>query len=431
MSEFNTDNKKKYILNCDVCDTRKIVEEHYAQYGTIVINADTVIQSPASKEILSRLPITMNSDQVIEVEDDREIYIETINGPHELTGTTGARKSTLLSVNGPMRIQPGTEEILKNYIAIIVNGPLTYPESLTPCLPKISVNGPTTTYPDGAIILDDKYTPDKYFHIRAKQNAVYYAKKAVLMIDPDVDVKALVQKNVRFLTNVCVIREDYLEEAIALFDEKADLMVVPAGYTAVTEDAELTKAFLNKNGKKIFVYGDLKVTDEGIETIRDAASEYDIVVEGKEKITKRMEGQVEDFPIKAKEIQVVKGKIIKGAPMATCDRNALELNPDGVKYTGIGAIKVAADLTPKEITDFFEFSGVGAIKCSEEQKSAIESVSSGVGSIGGKLNSGDSGFDVLGKDDEGEESMGLLGMMKKGLDLVKNTKLVNADEFVM
>ncbi len=144
-----------------------------------------------------------------------------------------------------------------------------------------------------------------------------------------------------------------------------------------------------------------------------------------------MEGQVEDLPIKAKDILVVKGKIVKGAPMATCDRNAIELNPDGVKYSGIGAVKVAADLTPAEITDFFEFSGVGAIKCSEEQKSAIESVSSGVGSIGGKLNSGDSGFDVLGKDDEGEESMGLLGMMKKGLDLVKNTKLVNADEFVM
>ena len=36
-------NKKNYLLNCDVCDTRKIKEEDYSGYEKMMINADIVV----------------------------------------------------------------------------------------------------------------------------------------------------------------------------------------------------------------------------------------------------------------------------------------------------------------------------------------------------------------------------------------------------
>ena len=52
-------NKKNYLLNCDVCDTRKMKEEDYSGYEKMMINTDLVIVSPSSKSILNRLPLTL------------------------------------------------------------------------------------------------------------------------------------------------------------------------------------------------------------------------------------------------------------------------------------------------------------------------------------------------------------------------------------
>ena len=35
--------KKKFILNCDVCDARKIKEESLSEYEQIIINADLIL----------------------------------------------------------------------------------------------------------------------------------------------------------------------------------------------------------------------------------------------------------------------------------------------------------------------------------------------------------------------------------------------------
>ena len=35
--------KKNYVLNCDICDARKMKEEDYNNYKNMIINADIVI----------------------------------------------------------------------------------------------------------------------------------------------------------------------------------------------------------------------------------------------------------------------------------------------------------------------------------------------------------------------------------------------------
>ena len=161
-------NKKNYLLNCDVCDTRKIKEEDYSGYEKMLINADVVVVGAASKSVLNRLPVTINQDCTIEIPDDMDVDLKTINGSYEITETTAVQEHTLLIVNGSLNIHPGTEETLKKYEKIHVNGSVRCPKSLEGYLTKLSANGSVSTYPDDCVILDDTFIVDKYFPMRAK-----------------------------------------------------------------------------------------------------------------------------------------------------------------------------------------------------------------------------------------------------------------------
>ena len=69
-------NKKSYLLNCNVCDTRKIKEEDYSGYEKMMINANVVVVSASSKSVLNRLPVTINQDSTIEIPDDIDVEIK-------------------------------------------------------------------------------------------------------------------------------------------------------------------------------------------------------------------------------------------------------------------------------------------------------------------------------------------------------------------
>ena len=92
--------KKNYVLNCDICDARKMKEEDYNNYKNMIINADIVIVSTSSKSILNRLPVTINQDYTIEIADDVETELKVINGSYEITDSMVVQEHTLLIVNG-------------------------------------------------------------------------------------------------------------------------------------------------------------------------------------------------------------------------------------------------------------------------------------------------------------------------------------------
>ena len=114
--------KKNYVLNCDICDARKMKEEDYNNYKNMIINADIVIVSTSSKSILNRLPVTINQDYTIEIADDVETELKVINGSYEITDSMVVQEHTLLIVNGALNIHSGTKEILEKYEKIHVNG---------------------------------------------------------------------------------------------------------------------------------------------------------------------------------------------------------------------------------------------------------------------------------------------------------------------
>lgn len=66
-------------------------EEDYAEFEKLTVNTEFLIVSERSKSILNRLPLTLNQENVLELPDDLEVSVQSINGPYEISGTTSLR----------------------------------------------------------------------------------------------------------------------------------------------------------------------------------------------------------------------------------------------------------------------------------------------------------------------------------------------------
>ena len=405
-------NKKNYLLNCDVCDTRKIKEEDYSGYEKMMINADVVVVSASSKSILNRLPVTINQDCTIEIPDDIDVELKTINGSYEISGSTVVQEHTLLIVNGSLNIRPGTEEALKRYEKIHVNGSVRCPKSLESYLSKLSANGSVSIYPDDCDILDNTFILDKYFPIRAKEGKKYYVKNKVVISDKSVDLEKLVQKKVQFITEQLIVPEELVELCVDLFDEKVNFVVIPTGMALHYGDAVLNEQLPEKEGNSIYVYGNLKVPEDvNMEGVANAITK--LVVKGNVVLRKAQEDSFKKLNIEYNQLEFKwEGRIIENKPSARVDKTLLDSSPDKVLVRNAATIKIASDVTPELILDRLMIENCAKVSCNEEQESAIAAIAQNVAKIG---------------ESSGEE---LPGMMDGIKDLL-STKMVNADSYVM
>lgn len=384
--------KKTFIINCDICDARKVNEETLAEYEKIIINGDVLVVDGRSKEIVNRLPIVYNGDQVMELEQDTEFVV--CNGACEISGDVSVPKKTLLVVNGTLTIHPGSERAMENYCQIVANGLVCYPESMAAYMGKIHANGSVECYPDDSIFLDSRFAPNKYFVLRARKGASYYAQEKVLLTDPELDVAGLAEKDVHFLTKTLVVPEEKLENAILLVDEKTDLQVIPAGYAYVQGDTELTEELIYRYGSRLYIDGSLKFMPESAELLPQ--------LEGLE-VTKDIlltEKQLEAFRkirAKYKNIVLTKGKILKDKMNATLDLLMLEDTPEGIQFQNCVSVSVDPEVSRERILSDVEFRNCVKIVCTPEQKSAVEVVSKNVAKIcdGGDEKEGDNGMNLI------------------------------------
>ncbi|MDE6750288.1 MAG: hypothetical protein K2K21_14685 [Lachnospiraceae bacterium] len=423
--------KKKLLLNCDVCDTRKMKEEDYSHYEHIVINADALIVNEKSKSILSRLPVIINSDDTIEVEDDTEIYLKTVNGSYEITGNSSIVEHTILCVNGSLNIHPGTEEILKKYDRIIVNGNVRYPKSLEGFIGKMSVNGSTESYPDDCVILDKEFTIDKYFPLRAKEGGKYYVKRIVIIKDLSVDIAKLAGKGVHFETKRLLVPECKIEDCVPLFDESVEFIVVPDGMKLVYGDSVLNEEFVRNEGSLIFIYGDVEVDSEA--DLNALCNQIEkLIIKGTVSLRAEQEEAFRSINVEFDDIEIIKNnRKMLNLPMAKIDRKLLDDSPDGVKICNVAMLKIESDVSSEMILEKLEILNCAKVICSEEQESAIAAVSTNVAIIG-KANDDE-------EDDSEEGGLnGLLGGLLGdangilgGIKQLKDTKLINADSYVM
>lgn len=407
--------KKNIVINCDLCDTRKMKEEDYADYEKIVINSDIILVDERSKSILNRLPAMLNHDDMIEVSEDMEINVKCINGSGKITGATQVSDNTLLVVNGSIEIEPGTEEQLKKYIKIVVNGSVRYPESLGAYMSKASVNGSARVYPDGYIILSDSFKMDRYFPLKAKQDGRYFAGKRIVVTDRDIDLKMLEEKNVRLRTRELVIHEEKAEEAASLVNEEAQFVVVPEEMELLYDDVKLDEELLRRKGGKLFIYGDMTIEkDTDLAALVNKVTK--IIVKGTIKLREEHKELLSQMDIEYEKLAVEKDtrKFIN-KPGIKLDKRLFDNSPEGIEVKNAARVELAKDVAPEMILDKLSIENCAKVICSEEQESAVAAVAVNVASIG----EGKSGSDAA--------PDGMLHFVKE----LMNAKIVNADTYIM
>ncbi|MBR4290019.1 MAG: hypothetical protein IKT52_05190 [Oscillospiraceae bacterium] len=407
---------KKMVINCANCDARKVTEETLAAYETIAINAAAVLVSPETKELLNRYGVVMNCATVMEL--DADVQISSVNGSAQIKSTDTPTGKRYLTVNGSLTIGPDTQKVLEHYVGIHVNGSVSCPESVSAYLAKMTVNGSTTCYPDDAIVLKRNAVIDRLFALRAK-NSLYWSAKRMIMVDPQLDAAVLEKKGASFSAKEVIIAESKVEAMIGLIDEKADIVIVPDGTAVITDDVELSELTLKKYGTKLYVIGDLKVTEDAAQVL--AQLEYlnvrgDAVVS--ESLKMQLMAALTEISGEVKLLKKPRGRHIEDKMVLKLSKWLIEQEPEGISVSDCMKVTLDEDIPNDLILERLNFSDCLEIKCSPEQEAAVAAVSEDVMSIG------QSGGDNLGI---GDMIKGVLGGAKELL----NTKMVNTSDYVM
>lgn len=406
--------KKKLMINTAVCDLRGATAEKLDQYEAVTVNAATIVTSPAAQALLAGYPVQLNAAEIVELPDGEEVRVTQQNGKFTIGASSAAPKEkTMLTVNGTLTIEPGAEQALAGYLRIVVNGTVCCPESLAGALAGIlSVNGTMTAYPDGAVLLKRTFVMDDTFALRAK-NALYFAERRVVMLDPAIDPQALLDRGVRFKTKDALIAKGLADAAVPLFDDTVNLRILPDGCAFVNDDATLGEPLLRRYGTKLYINGDLTIEKNGEPLL--ARIEY-LVVDGDVKLPAALEQAFYAINAEYDGVRVLRGRQLCDKPMLRIDRALLERNPEGLQIIDCTIVRLAEDIPPELIEERLTFNDCGMIRCTDEQEGAVALVAEDVGMIGK-----DAEADLLGA--------GSVGDMIKGAFGIGDTKCVNAASY--
>lgn len=387
------ENKKALKINCAVCDARNVTEELLSAYEEVKINAAGIITSPAAQALLGRYGAKLNCANTVTLEED--VRFSTVNGPLSITaGQAVPGEKLFLIVNGPMDVESGCENVLKSYVGMVINGPVTCPASIAGLLGAFQINGPVQSYPDGAIVLKRTAVLDRVFHLRARQDALYYAARRVIALSPDVDFGKLAEKNVRFVTRTLLVSESLAEAAVPLFDEKTDIVVLPDGCAYVNDDAELNEALVKRYGGKLYINGSLAVTPDSASVLDQIAY---LQVKGNLRVCRSLKDRVLEMDLAYDALLVVGGLLL-------CDRPSLELTAgllsgaeDGVSILDCANVTISADVTPELLREkLVSVTDCASVSCAtREQMDVVEPLARDVASIS-----------LSGQEDEDEEDGG-------------------------
>lgn len=404
--------KKNLMINCDVCDARNAKEEYLSGYEQIMINTDLLLVSAESRGVLERLPAICNTDNTLEVDDNANLIFQ--NGRMEINSSSAFPADTVFAVNGDLMIYSDTSrQTLEALRAVNVTGSLLCPASLLTCIKELYVTGETKTYPDDCIILPPVFTPDEYFHLRAREGQKYYVEQEVRLTVPGISLAALGDKKVQFISPRFFVPAEKAADALELFDEKASMVVIPRGCAFIDACEELGENLLRKYGNRLFFRGDLTLTAESIPLLSRLEKLY---VSGTLLVPENLAEDFYQFDVECSSVKVVKEekrRILENSPRIILDKNILTASPQGVLVQNCAVLTIDENITPQDILDHVEIVNCARVDCSENQKAAVYQKSSNVPQIGSR--------------EENGEPSGMLGIL---LNLAE-TKMINADKYVL
>lgn len=372
------ENKKNLKVSAAICDVRNITEELLNTYEQVEISASTIITSQDAQTLLGRYGVKLDAATTMSLEGS--VRFSSVNGSARIfPGQAMAEEKVFLMVNGTLDIEPGSEEILKNYAGIMVNGSLTCPESMTGLLSSVTVNGTTKTYPDGCVRLKASTVLDRFFHLRAKQDALYHAASKIVALAPDICFDKLAEKNVRFITKKLLVSESLAEAAVPLFDDRADIVVLPDGCSYTSGDTELNGALLKRCGGKLYIDGDLTVAP-------DSAPLLDLIsylhVGGDLLVCRSLRDRVLELDVEYGSLYVVGGTLLLSRAKVELDTAMLEGAADGLSMMACARVSIAEDVTPELLREkLVSIIACACVDCTAAQRSVIESLAQDVAKI--------------------------------------------------
>ena len=369
--------EKKLVINCSFCDGRQIREELLADYEQIVLNTGVLAVNTSGKEALEQLPLICNANLVLQT--DEELHVIVQDGFYSLSEKSEIPENSVLVVNGNLLIQAGiTKENLGRLMGVSVNGCVTVPESVVNAIPNLCVNGSKLVYPDECMVLDPVFVPDRFFPVRAREGMQYFAGIQVKLIDPELDVKTLADKGIRFVTQGALIREEDLENALPLFDEKVLIRIQPSGFSYLEGDVELNPELLDQYGTRLFIDGSLIVPMDNGNLLEKLEMLFVTDTVFLPAMWKKVFRKV---PAEYRKLEVVKGRRLKDRPGVTLDNALLDECLQGLTVRDCGSIRIDSDISPERLLQLVEIRDCGSVVCSREQKSAVELISKDIGSI--------------------------------------------------
>lgn len=373
------ENKKNLKINAGVCDVRNVTEEYLSRYDSVKINTAVLITSPEAQAVLGKCAVKVNAGTNLSLTDET-VQFSSINGPMTLSaGQTVPDQKMAVIINGPVTLEPGCEAVLDSCVFLCINGPVTCPESMTARLTSFQINGPIRAYPDGAILLKRSTVLDRVFHLRAKQDALYFAAKQIVALAPDINFGKLAEKNVRFATKRLLVAESLAERAVPLFDERADIEILPDGCAYVDGDAVLDDTLVRRYGGKLFIDGNLTINSGSAAALDQVNC---LRVGGDLLVSKSMRDRVLGMDIVYNELCVVGGVLICDRPSAEISAAMLEDAEDGVSVMDCAHVSFSEDITPELLKE--KLAGLmdcAHVKCTGEQRPVIEAIAQDVAHI--------------------------------------------------
>lgn len=402
----------KLMLNCGTCDARSVSEETLKAYEQITINCGTMFATPETKELLNRYAVNLNCGDVVELSKD--VLITSANGRVEIKPTDLVTKKTYLIANGSVEIAAGTEKVLEQYVGIVVNGRVQYPESMSAYQGKLKVNGAVQCYPDDAVVLKGSAVIDKTFLLRAKKKR-YWSAKRMVMVDPELDAAALAGKGATFSTKEVILSEDKVESLLDCIDEKAELIIVPRGTRVILDDVELNEGTVKRYGRKLCVIGDVQISREDGGVLKEL--EY-LNVHGKISVPAQWKDLLLEKAEDNGEVSIIKGRCLRDRPYLKITRQMLEQEPEGIQVEDCMKVRLEEDIPQEWILNRLTICDCMKVVCSSDQEGVVSMISEDVMKIGA---------------DDGEEE-GIGGVVRNvlgGAKALLNTRVINAGDYVL
>lgn len=413
--------KKRLVIDSRICDARELTREKLEGYDSITINSKILVVSPEARALLREFGAKIHSSTMLNLSEGEILRTRAINGPVKIGPAPAEEGESIveyLTLNGPVTVEPGGEEALKRWVGGTINGPVICPESVAGILTgRFTINGPVDTYPDGCIRLENVTVLDGTFHLRARQDGKYYAARRVVALDPEIDLQAMIDKNLSFVTKELVVNKSKVAQAALLVDETVRISAIPDGCSYVNGDAQLSEGLLRSHGSRLWVGGDLSMPTRDCADLLERV-EY-LQVKGCLRGTRKALDKAEALSRNGRlallcgEMKIMGGSTIEDRAVVVVDTSLLEQAEDGLVIRDCATVTIREDIPLELLREkLLRIEDCAVVKCSPEQRPVVELVAYGVAVLssgkGVNINALNKGANFLGR---------LMGQFGKGVSI--------------